>query len=189
MDFDDCDYKVQQVAPRTRQEKIETRDRDTIEKTRLAARREHFERHEIVNDLVKPVDGTSIGIDDVDRFNRDICRDQKLEWQRKQEQTWARARRCQQEQQEYERAIERRREEEAAELAKLSEHMSSHDFNAESVNYDPITGSIPENARGQTQRETDSQRALKREARARRIQHNANSTEYDPITGEKRTFW
>ena len=52
MDFDDCDYSCQQVPSRSRNEKVLMKDRDQIEKTRLAARHECFEHYSIVDDII-----------------------------------------------------------------------------------------------------------------------------------------
>ena len=191
MDFADCDYDVQQVVPRSRAEKDILRDHDMIEKTRLAARREHFERHPLIDNVVKPEMTSALHIDDVDRFNRDYTKDQKAQKQDEYDRTWGRAAKKSQQQVEYQKSIELRRELEAAEQAKIDKVVSQHDFNRESVNYDLVTNIVPDEStqRGMTQRTMDTQREMLRTERARRIQHSTNSTQYNPITGEMRDFW
>lgn len=190
MDFD-TDYTPQQVPSRTRDEKLLVRDRDQLEKARLAARHEHFERHQIIDNLVKPAEGSSMRIDDTERFNRDYTQDQRWTKQNEYDRIWGRAAGRRAQQVAYAEAIEERRRQEAAEAAKIAATMSEHDFNKESVLYNPVTNEVPDETteKGQTQRGLDTRREFLRDARARRIQHCACSTQYDPITGEERTFW
>ena len=191
MDFDDCDYSCQQVPSRSRGEKVLMKDRDQIEKTRLAARHENFEHHVIVDNIIKPEKESALAIDDVDRFNRDYTQDQKTTKNFNYERTWARAATRHRLQDEYERSIENRRKQEEAEAAKVAAEVAKHDFNVESVCYDPVTNQVPgqDTLKGTTQRTLDDQREVMREARARRLQHTMNSTQYDPITGQPRNFW
>ena len=190
MDFD-TDYTPQQVQSRTREEKIVNRDRDLLEKTRLVARRENFERHEMIGNIVKPDKPCSLMVDDVDRFNRDYTLDQKATKEHEYERTWGRAAGMRKQQIAYAEAIEERRRQEAAEVAKAVKIYGEHDFNQESVLYNLVTCELPgeETEKGQTQRGIDTRRELLREARARRIQHCSHSTQYDPITGQERSFW
>lgn len=191
MEFDDCDYACQQVPSRTRQEKVQKRDRDMVEKQRLAQRHECYERHTIIDNIVKPEPASAYTIDDVDRFNRDFCQDQKNTKQRDHELMLARAGARRKQQIEYEESIELRRKLEAEEKAKVDKLVAQHDFNQESVLYDPVTCVLPSEStdKGATQKTLDTKKEFLRDARARRIQHNANSTRYDPITGEERNFW
>ena len=192
MQFDDCDYQVQQVKPRTRGEKVEAVDRDTVEKRRLAQRVEHFERFDPQHNYVKPDPvNKTYSIDDVDRFNRDYTVDQKQTKQYEQQMVQLRAANRRKQQEDYQAAIELRRKEEELEAQKVEDHLAQHDFNVESVNYDPVTCIVPDQTtkRGQTQHAEDASKEFRREARARRIAHNQNSTQYDPITGQPRNFW
>ncbi|OHT15764.1 hypothetical protein TRFO_42301 [Tritrichomonas foetus] len=191
MDFDDCDYSCQQVPSRSRDEKVLMKNRDMIEKTRLAARHENFERHQIVDNIIKPIDESSLAVDDVERFNRDYTQDQKKTKEFEYQRTWARAAHRHQQQVDYEKSIELRREEEKAAAEKIARAVQDHDFNRESTFYDPVTNVVPDETteKGATQKTLDTRHEFMREARARRIQHNANSTQYDPITGELRSFW
>ncbi|KAK8900628.1 hypothetical protein M9Y10_002957 [Tritrichomonas musculus] len=191
MDFDDCDYSCQQVPSRSRNEKVLMKDRDQIEKTRLAARHECFEHHVIVDNIIKPEQNSSLSIDDVDRFNRDYTQDQKNTKKFEYDRTWARAATRHKLQEEYAKSIELRRQQEEEEAAKVAKEVAKHDFNQESVCYDPVTNIVPDESafKGSTQRTLDTQRETLRDARARRIQHNANSTQYDPITGQLRNYW
>ena len=190
MDFDDCDYSCQQIPSRTREEKNLIKNRDAIEKTRLAARHEHFERYKAVDDIIKPIQSSS-RIDDEDRFNRDYTQEQKKTKEFERQRMLARAAARHEQQVQYERAIEKRREEEAEELAKVMDQCSKHDKNDESVLYNPVTNEVPLEGTEKyaAQMELDTNREIRREARARRIQHNSNSTQYDPITGLPRKFW
>lgn len=191
MEFDNCEYSVQQVAARTRDEKVKAIDRDTIEKQRLAARHEHFERHHIIDNLVKPESSAPYSVDDVERFNRDYTMDQKTKKIKDHEMMLARAAHRRQQQEDYEKSIELRRQIEAEEDRKRQGISGAHDFNVESVLYDPVTNLAPAETtdRGATLRTQDATHEFRREARARRIYHNANSVKYDPITGEERKFW
>ena len=191
MDFDDCDYSCQQVPSRSRNEKVLMKDRDQIEKTRLAARHECFEHYSIVDDIIKPEQNSSLSIDDVDRFNRDFTQDQKNEKQFDYDRTWARAAKRHKLQEEYAQSIELRRQQEIEEAAKVTKEVAKHDFNQESVCYDLVTNVVPDEStlKGSTQRTLDTQRETLRDARARRIQHMMNSTQYDPITGQPRNYW
>ena len=192
MDFDDCDYQVQQVKPRTRGEKVEAVDRDTVEKRRLAQRVEHFERFNPHNNYIKPDPiNTTYSIDDVDRFNRDYTVDQKRSKEYEKQMVQLRAQNRRKQQEDYQAAIELRRQEEELEAQKVDNHLAQHDFNVESVNYDPVTCIVPDQTtiRGKTQHAEDADKEFRREARARRIAHNQNSTQYDPITGQPRNFW
>ena len=190
MDFEDSPYSVQQIHARTRSEKVNQVDRDAIEKQRLAARHEHYERHNPVSDPVKPNPDASYAIDDVERFNRDYCADQKAEKKAGTEMIWKRAAHRRMQQEEYERQIEARRKYEEDEARKKIE-ASNGDFNEESVLYDPITNGVPDETtkKGATLRERDMNLATKREIRAKRIYHASNSNQYDPITGELRPHW
>ena len=89
MEFD-TDYQVQQIPARTRDEKVLAVGRDAIEKHRLAMRHEHFERHHPIDDPVKPVPEAAYAIDDVERFNRDICADQRAYKQATHDMIWKR---------------------------------------------------------------------------------------------------
>lgn len=190
MDFKDCDYSVQQVHARTRQEKFESMDRDTIEKTRLASRHENFERHQIADNIIKPMQNTSYSIDDVDRFNRDHCADQKKQKEFDYQRTLARAAYRRQQQEDYAKSIDLRREEEAYFDKKILDMSAQHDFNVESVLYDPVTNGPPNDPqRGETLKTLDATREVRRAARANRIYHQTNSVDYDPITGEPRKHW
>jgi hypothetical protein len=191
MDFDDCDYCVQQVPARSRQEKILNKDRDMIEKSRLAARVESHYRYQGVDNIIKPCNGSSCLIDDADRFKRDYTEDQRTTKRIAHELMLARAASRHVQQVEYEEAIDARRKIEAEEDAKLKKHVAQHDFGRESVLYDPVTNAVPNQNtdKGAAQRKIDARRETFREARALRIQHNANSTAYNPITGQERGFW
>jgi hypothetical protein len=191
MEFDDCGYALQQVAPRSRQTKVVEKDRDLVEKSRLVTRVECYIRHVPYGNIVKPCDESSLRINDVDRFNRDYTRDQEATKLHKHDRLLARAASRHIQQVDYEHAIEARRKLEAATFAKVMNHCSKHDFGTESVFYDPVTNIVPleTTEKGTSQRTLDATRETFREARARRIQHMANSTRYDPITGESRSFW
>ena len=190
MDFD-TPYQVQQIPARTRAEKVQSVGRDAIEKQRLAMRHECFERHNPIDDPVKPVPESSYSIDDVDRFNRDYCADQKAMKKAETDMIWKRAAHRKQQQEEYERQIEARRAQDAEDEKKRADISGSHDFNEESVLYDPVTNTIPDSTtkRGSQLLTQDAEKAIRREARAKRIYHNSNSTKYDPITGELRQNW
>jgi hypothetical protein len=191
MDFDDCDYTVQQVPARSREEKVLNKDRDMVEKSRLAARIESFARYQAVDNIIKPCNGSSCLIDDVERFNRDYTEVQRATKRHAHDRTLARAASRHVQQVDYEEAIEARRRKEAEDFAQLQRHVAQHDFGRESVLYDPVTCVLaPETTdKGATQRKLDARRETFREARARNIQRNANSTPYDPVSGEPRTFW
>jgi PIN domain nuclease of toxin-antitoxin system len=191
MDFEDCDYSVQQVPPRSRQEKVLNQDRDKIERSRLASRVEKYYRYTPPDQILGPVDGTSFKIDDVDRFNRDYTQDQRASKRTAHELLLARANARHSQQMQYQQWVEDRLKMEEADLAKLQAHVSQHDFLQESVLYDPVTCVIPNEGtqKGTAQRIIDTKRETFREARALRIQHSLHSTNYDPITGEKRSFW
>jgi hypothetical protein len=191
MDFDDCDYSVQQVPARPRQEKVLHQDRDMVEKSRLAARVECHARYHGVDNIVKPCSGSSCLIDDVERFNRDYTEVQRNTKQHAHDRMLARAGSRHIQQVDYEDAIEARRKKEAEDFAQLQKHVAQHDFGRESVLYDPVTNAVaPETTeKGSTQRKLDARRETFREARARNIQRNANSTPYDPVSGQPRTFW
>jgi hypothetical protein len=191
MDFDDCDYSVQQVPARTRSEKSLHNTRDLVEKSRLASRVECHYRYRPVDNIVKPCDGSSCLIDDVDRFKRDYTEDQRLTKRVAHELMLARAASRHVQQVDYEEAIELRRRLEAEEFAKMQQHVALHDFGKESVLYDPVTNIVPGETtdKGAAQRKLDSRRETFRAARAMRIQHSANSRDYDPVTGQHREFW
>jgi len=191
MNFEDCDYSVQQIPSRTREEKIKSVDRDAIEKERLAKRREHFERNVIVDNIVKPEATAPYHIDDVDRFDRDYTKDQKQSKEMENTKTWARATAYKKQQMQYEESIKIRRETEELEETKKMTLNATRDFNQESVLYDPVTNASPpqHTIKGSALKNLDDDKEMRREARARRIYHNSNSVEYDPITGEKRKFW
>ena len=82
-------------------------------------------------------------------------------------------------------------QQEIEEAAKVSKEVAKHDFNQESVCYDPVTNVVPDETtlKGSTQRTLDTQKETLRDARARRIQHMMNSTQFDPITGQPRNYW
>jgi hypothetical protein len=191
MDFGDCDYAVQQVVPRSREEKILNKNRDSIERARIAARCEHHTRYTPVDEIVKPASGTSFTIDDVDRFNRDYTQDQRTTKRMARELLLARASVCLTHQNRFLQWVEERRKTEAAQDAKVLAHVGQHDFLRESVLYDPVTCTLAgeETERGREQRTRDAQKETVRRARALKIQHDQSSTSYDPITGEQRTFW
>lgn len=190
MEFD-TDYEVQQVQSRTRAEKVLNKDRDAIEKARLAARHEHYERHNIIDNIIKPEDQSSLRIDDVDRFNRDYTQDQRATKAQAHDLMLRRAAARHEQHVWYEKAIEERRRQEEEDAAKVSTMCAEHDFNQESVLYNPVTNEVPDEStqRGMTQKGLDTRKEFLREARAKRIQHHSNSTQYDPITGEPRKFW
>jgi hypothetical protein len=191
MEFEDCDYSVQQVPARSRQEKVLNQDRDMVEKSRLATRVECHYRYHPVDNIIKPCHGSSCIIDDVGRFKRDYTEDQRTTKRIAHELTLARAASRHIQQVEYEEAIELRRKIEVEEFAKLQKHVAQHDFGKESVLYDPVTNVVAPEAteKGAAQRKIDLRRETFREARAKRIQHDNNSTAYDPITGQRRAFW
>ncbi|KAH0785234.1 ras-related protein RHN1 [Histomonas meleagridis] len=164
MEFDDCDYSCQQIPSRTREEKNLIKNRDAIEKTRLAARHEHFERYQAVDDIIKPIQSSSC-IDDVDRFNRDYTQDQKRTKEFERQRMLARAAAKHEQQVQYERAIEKRREEEAEEMAKVMDQCSKHDKNNESTLYNPVTNQDPLEGTKQytAQLELDKDREFRRE--------------------------
>jgi hypothetical protein len=191
MDFDDCGYQLQQVAPRSRKEKVVEKDRDLIEKSRLITRVESHIRYSPYGNIVKPYDESSLRINDVDRFSRDYTVDQRATKRKEHDRLLGRAASRHIQQVDYEHAIEERRKEEAADFAKVMRHCSAHDFGRESVHYDPVTNTVPPETteKGASQRILDATRETFREARARRIQHMANSTPYDPVTGGLRSFW
>ena len=190
MDFD-TEYTVQQIPARSRDEKVLAVGRDAIEKYRLAMRHEHYERHNPIDDPAKPSPDAAYAIDDVERFNRDYCADQRAQKQATHDMIWKRAAHRHQQQEEYQKQIEARRIQEAEEEKKRSGATAQHDFNQESVFYDPITNVVPESTtqKGSAQLALDSDKLMRREARAKRIYHASNSTQYDPITGELRQHW
>ena len=190
MEFD-SNYQVQQIPARTRNEKVISVDRDAIEKHRLEMRHENFERHHPIADPVKPVPEASYAIDDVERFNRDICAEQRAYKQATHDMIWKRAAHRHLQQEEYQKQIETRRRMEEEEAKKRADISGAHDFNEESVCYDPITNVVPDatTKKGSTQLQLDSQMLMRREARAKRIYHASNSTMYNPITGEVREHW
>lgn len=191
MDFDNTPYSVQQIPARSRNEKVTAVDRDAIEKQRLAMRHECFERHNPINDPVKPVPEASYAIDDVERFNRDYCAEQRAYKQATTEMIWKRAAHRHMQQEEYKKQIETRRLQEEADEKKRLDLSAVHDFNEESVLYDPVTNQVPDatTKKGSTQMALDTTKMMRREARAKRIYHASNSNQYDPITGELRQYW
>ena len=190
MEFD-TDYQVQQIPARTRDEKVLAVGRDAIEKHRLAMRHEHFERHHPIDDPVKPVPEAAYAIDDVERFNRDICADQRAYKQATHDMIWKRAAHRHLQQEQYQKSIETRRIQEEEDAKKRADISGAHDFNQESVLYDPITNVVPDatTQKGSTQLAMDTDKLMRREARAKRIYHASNSTQYNPITGELREHW
>jgi hypothetical protein len=174
-----------------RREKVQARDRDGLEKDRLASRVECHRRFPVYDEIVKPSEQSPIRIDDVDRFDRDYTRDQKTAKQRAHDLTMARAASRHSQQEQYSHSIDDQRRRDAAEVSRLMDHMARHDFGAESVLYDPVTNEVPLETtdKGASQRALDAKRNTFREARARRIQRSQNSTPYDPVTGQLRTFW
>ena len=191
MEFDDTPYQVQQIQARSRDQKVSAVDRDQIEKQRLAQRHECFQRYPQYDDLVKPDPKASYAINDAERFNRDYIADQKSQKQAAYNMTWKRAAHRQKQQEEYEKAIEARRIQEAEDEKKRSEVNGKHDLNEESVLYNPVTNAAPDTTteRGTMLMTQDTQKTMRREARAKRIYHASNSNQYNPITGELRENW
>lgn len=191
MDFDDTPYQVQQIQARSRDQKISAVDRDQIEKQRLAQRHECFERYTPIGDPVKPVPTASYAINDAERFNRDYIADQKAQKQAAYEMTWKRAAHRHQQQEDYAKAIEARRQLEEEEERKKADVTGKRDMNEESVLYNPVTNAAPDSSteRGTMLMTQDTQKTMRREARAKRIYHASNSNQYNPITGELREHW
>ena len=190
MDFD-TPYQVQQIPARTRNEKFQSVNRDAIEKKRLAMRHECYERHNPIDDPIKPIPEASYSIDDVDRFNRDYCADQKALKAAENELIWKRAAARRVQQEEYAKSIEARRIQEAEESKKRADISGARDFNEGSVLYNPVTNSAPDAStkKGTMLLEQDTEKMIRREARAKRIYRASNSTKYNPITGELRENW
>ena len=191
MEFEECDYNVQQVKPRTRNEKINSVDRDMIDKQRLVNRKENFQRNPFIENIVKPEKETPFNIDDIDRFERDFTKDQKEEKEFKHILMLSRAAGRKKLQDEYEKSILLRREVELEDENKRKSISSKNDFNEESVLYDPITNNAPfhNEKKENSLKDFDNNKEFRRDARAKRIYHSSNSVSYDPITGEKRNFW
>jgi hypothetical protein len=176
------------VAPRSRQDRRNSMDKETLEKSRLAQRREGYHHYEDLGMVTVPTPDAVGYIDETERFQKDFAhheRDRRQMVYRQQERLISHKKE-QATAKEEERwgKIEDQFLEEEALYEKYRKDGKKAKRNAQSVPYNPITLGYHNSLGGEQLRNQDEHIRYRAATRAANLLERMSFTPYDPITGE-----
>ncbi len=179
------------VAPRSRQDRRNMMDKETLEKSRLAKRREGFHHYEDLGMVTVPMPDAVGYIDETERFQKDFAhheRDRRQMVYRQQEQLISRKQEAQSRKEEARwTGIEDSYLKDEAKFEDYRKAGKKAKRNAQSVPYNPITLGYHNSLGGEQLRNQDEHIRYRAATRAKNLLARMSFTPYDPITGEDKT--
>ncbi len=178
------------VAPRSRQDRRNMMDKETLEKSRLAARRGGFHHYEDLGMVTVPTPDAVGHIDETERFQKDFAhheRDRRQMVYRQQEQLISRKQEALSRKEEDRwNGIEEEYLTEEARFERFRREGKKAARNAQSVPYNPITLGYHNSLAGEELRNRDEHIRYRAATRAQNLLSRMSFTPYDPITGENK---
>ena len=178
------------VAPRSRQDRRNSMDKETLEKSRLAKRREGFHHYEDLGMVTVPTPDAVGYIDETERFQKDFAhheRDRRQMVYRQQEQLISKKKEnSTQKEEDRWAAIEDSFLEDEAKYERFRKEGKKAKRNAQSVPYNPITLGYHNSLGGEELRNQDEHIRYRAATRAQHLLARMSFTPYDPITGENK---
>mgnify|MGYP006083063393 CR=1 FL=1 len=176
------------VAPRSRQDRRNSMDKETLEKSRLAKRREGFHHYEDLGMVTVPTPDAVGYIDETERFQKDFAhheRDRRQMVYRQQEQLISNKKEKQTAKEEQRWGnIEDQFLQEEQKYERYRKEGKKAKRNAQSVPYNPITLGYHNSLGGEELRNQDEHIRYRAATRAAHLLERMSFTPYDPITGE-----